>query len=174
VRGLVSGGTAGNANVLLAYTRQGQITATHQTLGTVQKVANLRTQLTVGCPAFAHGFYPEQCASNVAVVSARLRCIERLQGVQVQQGSTRDFLCGHRRPLALNGIGLHLVPRQSRAQMGIEGHSQAIGRAVLQFRGERGPQTVRSIFRPDVQLRACMRQALATGNLPEVEGQTSG
>ena len=78
--------------MLLAYASQGQIAATHQTLGTGQEVANLRAKLTVRCPALAHGVNAEQCPGNVAMVSARLRRIKRLQGVQVQQGSTRDFL----------------------------------------------------------------------------------
>lgn len=166
MRGFVSGGTG----VLLAYPSQGQITAAHQTLGTGQEVANLRTQLTVRCPALAHGIKTEQHSGNVAMVSARLRRIERLQGMQVQQGSTRDFFGGHSRPLTLDGVGLHLVHRQSRAQVSVKRHRQTIGCAILQCSGQRGPQTVRSVLRLDVQLVACMRQALATGNLPEVEG----
>ena len=111
MRGFVSGGTG----VRLAYASQGQITATHQTLGTGQEVANLRTQLTVGCPALADSIGAEQRSGNVAMVSAGLRCIERLQGVQMQQGSARDFLCGHSRPLTLDGVGLRLVSGQSRS-----------------------------------------------------------
>lgn len=173
MRGFVSGGTAGDTSVLLAYASQGQITTAHQTLGTSQEMANLCAKLTVGCPALAHGVGAEQCSGNLSMVSAILRCIERLQGVQMQPRSTRDFSGGHRRPVALDGIGLCLVPRQSRADVGIKRHRQAIGRAILQCSGQRGPQTVRSVLRLDVQLRACMRQALATGNLPKVEGQTS-
>ena len=169
MRGFVSGGAG-----VLVYASQGQITATHQTLGAGQKVANLRTQLTIRCPTLAHGVSAEQRSSNLAMVSASLQRIERLQGMQMQQRSTRDFFGGHRRPLPLNGIALCLVTSQSRAQVGIEGHSQAIGSAVLQLSGQRGPQTVRSVLRSEIQLHACMRQALATRNPPEVEGQTSG
>lgn len=80
VRGFVSGG----ADVLLAYASQGQITATHETLGTGQEVANLRTQLAIRRPARAHGVSAEQSTGNVAMVSTGLRRIKRLQGVQVQ------------------------------------------------------------------------------------------
>ena len=80
VRGFVSGGVG----VLLAHASQGQITATHQTLGAGQKVANLCAKLTIGCPSLSHGVSAEQRSGNVAMVSARLRRIERLQGVQVQ------------------------------------------------------------------------------------------
>lgn len=170
MRGFVSGG----ADVLLAYASQGQITATHQTLGTGQEMTNLRTQFAIRRPALAHRVSAEQRAGNIAMVSARLRRIERLQGVQVQQGSTGNLFSSHRRPLPLNGIGLCLVPSQSRAQVSIERHSQAIGCAVPKLNGKRGPQAVRPMLRHDVQLRACMRQALATGNLPEVEGRVSG
>ena len=72
MRGFVSGGTAGDINVLLAYASQGQITATHQTLGTGQEVTNLRTKFTVCCPALAHGVNAEQNTCNVAMMSARL------------------------------------------------------------------------------------------------------
>ena len=155
--------------MLLAYDSQGQITATHQTLGTGQEVANLRTKLTIGCPALAHGVSAEQRSGNVAMVSAILRCIKRLQGVQVQQRSTRDFFGDHRRPLAMNCIGLHLIPGQSRAQMGIKRHSQTIGRAIFQLSGQRGPQAVRPVLRREAQLGARMRQSFATRNLPEIE-----
>lgn len=130
MRGFVSGGTAGDTDVRLAHASQSQITPAHQTLGTCQDMANLCAKLTVGCPALAHGVSAEQCSGNLAMVSAILRRIERLQGVQMQQRSTRDFLCRHRRPVALDGIGLCLVPRQSRAQVGIKRHCQAIGCAV--------------------------------------------
>ena len=70
--GFVSGSTAGDSNVLLAYACQGQITATHQTLGTGQEVTNLRTKLAISGPALAHGIKTEQCAGNVAMMSAGL------------------------------------------------------------------------------------------------------
>lgn len=165
MRWFVSGG----AGVLLAYARQGQITAAHQTLGTGQKMANLRTKFAIGCPALARGINAEQCPGNVAMASAGLQRIERLQGVQMQQGSAGNFFGGDRRPLTLDSIGLRLVPSQSRTQVGIERHSQAIGRPILQLSRQRGPQAVRPMLRHDVQLRARMRQALATGNLPKAE-----
>ena len=148
MRGFVSGG----ADVRLAYASQCQITAAHQTLGAGQKVANLCAKLAIGCPAFAHGISAEQRSGNVAVACTGLQRIERPQGVQVQQRSAGNFFGGHRRPLTLDGIGLRLVPGQSRAQVGIERHSQAIGRAVLQRSGQRGPQAVRPVFRRDAQL----------------------
>ena len=169
MRGFVSGG----AGALLAYACQGQITAAHQTPGTCQKMANLRTKLAVGRPALAHGVSAEQYPRNIAMVSASLPCIKRLQGVQVQQGGAGDFFGGYRRPLTLDGIGPHLVPGQSRAQVGIERHSQAIGRAVFQLIGQGGPQAVRPMLCREAQLRACMRQVLATGNLPKAEDRPS-
>ena len=80
MRGFVSGG----ADVRLAYASQSQITAAHQTLGTGQEMANLCAKLTVGCPALAHGVSAEQCSGNLAMVSAILRRIKRLQCVQMQ------------------------------------------------------------------------------------------
>lgn len=132
MRGFVSGG----ADVLLTYASQGQITATHQTLGTGQKVANLRTQFAIRRPARVHGFHPEHRASNIAMARAGLPCIKRLQGVQVQQGSAGNLSGGNRRPFPLDSVGLHLIPAQSHAQVGIEWHGQAKGRTILQLRGQ--------------------------------------
>lgn len=106
MRGFVSGG----AVVLLAYPSQNQIAAAHQTLGTGQEVANLRTQLTVRCPALTHRINAEQCPGNVAMVRTSLPRIERLQGVQMQQGSAGNSSGVSRRPFPLDGVGLHLVP----------------------------------------------------------------
>ncbi len=125
--------------MLLAHASQSQIAATHQTLGTVQKVANLCPQFAIRRPAHAYGISTEQSPGNVAMVSTGLRSIKRLQGVQVQQGSTSNFSASNRRPFLLDGVGLHLVPAQSRAQVGVERHGQAIGRTVLQILGQRGP-----------------------------------
>ena len=135
-REFVSGGTTWGTDVLLGYASQGQITATHQTLGTGQDMANLRTQFTIGGPALAHGISAEQRPGNLAVVCASLPCIKRLQGVQVQQGSAGNSSGINRRPFPLDGIGLHLVPAQSRTQVAIERNGQAIGRTVLQLRGQ--------------------------------------
>ena len=55
VRGFVSGGVG----VLLAHASQGQIATTHQTLGTGQEVANLRTKFAIRRPAIAHGISAE-------------------------------------------------------------------------------------------------------------------
>lgn len=165
MRGFVSGG----AGVLLAHASQGQIAAAHQTLGTGQEVANLCTKFAIGRPALTHGVSAEKRSSNVAMASAGLPCIERLQGMQVQQGSAGNFFGHHRRPLTLDSIGLCLVTGQSRAQMGIKRHSQAIGRAIFQLSGQRGPQAVRPVLRRETQLGARMRQSFATSNLPEIE-----
>lgn len=132
MRGFVSGG----ADVLLAHASQGQITATHQTLGTDQKVANLRAQFAIRRPALVHGISAEQSPGNVAMMSTGLRRIKRLQGVQVQQGRTGNSSCIYRWPFPLDGVGLHMVAAQSRAQVGIKRHGQAIGRTVLQLRGQ--------------------------------------
>ena len=74
MRGFVSGG----AGVQLAYASQSQITATHETLGTGQEVANLRTKFAVGRPARARGINSEQRPGNVAMVSASLPRVKRL------------------------------------------------------------------------------------------------
>lgn len=125
--------------MLLAHTSQGQIAATHQTLGTGQEVANLRTQLAVRRPALAHGISAKQSPGDLAMVSTVLRRIQCLQGVQVQQGSAGNSSGINRRPFPLDGVGLHLVPAQSRAQVGIERHGQTIGRTVPKISGQRGP-----------------------------------
>ena len=135
MRGFVSGGTTWGTDVRRAYARQGQIAATHQTLGTGQKVANLRTQFTIRRPTRAHGINAEQSPGNVAMVSTGLRRIKRLQGVQVQQGRARSSSGLNSRPFPLYDIGLHLVPAQSRTQVGIERYGQAVGRTVLQISG---------------------------------------
>ena len=75
---------SGDAGVRLAYPRQGQVAAAHQTLGTAQEMANLRAQFAVSRPARAHGVRPKHGPGNVAMASSRLRCIERLQGAQMQ------------------------------------------------------------------------------------------
>lgn len=162
MRGVVSGG----AGVLLAHASQGQIAATHETLSTGQEVADLRTQLAIRRPARAHGISAEQGSGNVAMVSTRLRRIKRLQRVQVQQGRTGNFSGIDSRPFPLDGVGLHLETAQSRAQVGIERNGQAVGRTVLQLSGQQRPQTVRPMLHREAQFRACMRQMLATGNLP--------
>lgn len=59
VRGFVSGGTTWGTDVLLAHASQGQIATTHQTLGTGQEVANLRTKFAIRRPAIAHGISAE-------------------------------------------------------------------------------------------------------------------
>ena len=135
-REFVSGGTTWGSDVLLAHADQGQVATTHQTLGTGKEVTNLRTKFAIRCPARAHSIKTEQCASNVAVVSASLPCIKRLQGVQVQQGSAGDSSGINGGPFPLDGIGLHLVPAQARTQVAIERHGQAIGRTVHQLRGQ--------------------------------------
>ncbi|OGB50931.1 MAG: hypothetical protein A2503_10790 [Burkholderiales bacterium RIFOXYD12_FULL_59_19] len=129
---------SGGAGVLLAYASQSQIAATHQTLGTGQEMANLCTKFTIGGPALANDISAEQSPCNVAMESASLRPIKRLQGVQMQQGNACNSSGVNRRPFPLDGVGLHLVPAQSRAQVGIERYGQAIGRTVLQSGGQRG------------------------------------
>ena len=173
MHGCVSGGTKRETDVLLAYASQGQIAATHQTLGAGQQVANLRAQFAISRPTLAHGIGAEQSPGNVAMVSARLRCIERLQGVQMQQGSAGNSSGVHSRPFPLDGVGLHLVPAQSRTQVGIKRHGQAIRRTVHQRNGQRGPQAMRSMLNREAQLRARMYQTLTAGNLPEAEDRPS-
>jgi hypothetical protein len=72
----------------------------------------------------------------------------------------------------MDGIGLHLVPAQARTQLTIERHGQAIGRPVLQVRGQRGPQVVRPMRHRETQLFARMCQALTSGNPPEAEDRS--
>ena len=107
------------------------------------------------------------------MVSAGLRRIQRLQGVQVQQGSAGNSSGIHSRPFPLEGVGLHQVPTQARAQVGIERHGQAIGRPVRQRSRQRSPQAVRSMLYCEAQLFARMYHALTPGNLPEAEDRPS-
>ncbi len=139
MRGFVSGGTTWGTDVRRAHASQGQVAATHQTLGTGQKVANLRAKFAIRRPAHAHGISAEQSHGNIAMLSARLRCIKRLQGVQVQQGSASNSSGVNRRPFPLDGVGLHLVPAQSRAQVSIKRHGQAVGRTVRQRSRQQRP-----------------------------------
>lgn len=159
--------------MLLAHASQGQIAATHQTLGTGQEVANLRTQFTIGGPALVHGVSAKQSRGNVAMVSTGLRRVKRLQGVQVQQGRAGNSSGVNRRPFPLDGVGLHLIPGQSRAQVSIKRHGQAIGRTVHQRSTQRSPQAVRSMLYCETQLLARMCYTLATRNLPEAEDRPS-
>ncbi len=166
VRDLVSG----DAGVLLAYPRQGQVAAAHQTLGTAQEMANLCAQFAIGRPSRAHGVHAKQGPGNVTMPSARLRCIERLQGVQMQQR------CAARRPRLRVGnftakhAGLCLVLGQSCARGWLDRHQQSAGSTVFQFRGQRGTQTVCAMRCHDDQLPTRMRNALAPRDLPGTEG----
>lgn len=165
MRGFVSGG----AGVRPACASQGQIAATHQTLSTGQEVANLCTEFAIRRPAHAYGVSAEQSPGNLAMVSAGLQRIKRLQGVQVQQGSAGNSSGVNSRPFPLNGIGLHLVPAQSRSQLAIKRHGQAIGRTVHHRSRQRRPQAMRSMLCGKVQLFARMYHALAPGNFPKAK-----
>ncbi len=165
MRRFVSGG----ASVLLAYPGQGQITATHQTLGPTQEVANLRTKFAICCPALAHGVSAEQCPGNVAMACTGPPPIERLQGAQMQQRRAARWSRQGSGNFAMKYTRLCLVLGQPCARGRVERHHQTASRAVFQFRGQRGTQAVRTMHRHENQLRARMRHALTTRNLPGAE-----
>jgi hypothetical protein len=165
VRGFVSGGVG----VLLAHASQGQITTTHQTLGTGQKVANLRAKFAVGRPARAHGVHPEQYPGNVAMARTSLPPIERLQGAQMQQRRAARWSWQGSGDFAMKHTGLCLVLGKPCTRGWVERHHQTASRAVFQFRGQRGTQAVRAIYGHEDQLRTHMRNALAPVNLPSAE-----
>ncbi len=165
MRGFVSGGTG----VRLAYPGQGQIAAAHQTLGTGQKVANLRAQLAVGGPACAHGVSAKQRPGNLAMAGASLPPVERLQGAQMQQRRTASWPRHGLGNFAMEQTGLCLVLGQARAQRWVERYRQTAGCAVLQISGQRGAQAIRATDGREDQLRPTMRNTLAARNLPSAE-----
>lgn len=112
VPGFVSGGTS----VRLAHPGQGQITTKHQTLGTIQEVANLRAKFAIGRPACAHGVHAKQCPGNVAVARASQRGIKRLQGAQMQQRRTTRWPRHRSGNFAMKHEGLSLILGQTRAR----------------------------------------------------------
>ncbi len=129
---------SGDAGVRLAYPRQGQVAAAHQTLGTAQEMANLRAQFAVGRPTRAHGVRPEQGLGNVTMASARLRCIERLQGVQMQQRCAAHWARLGVRNFTAKHAGLCLVLGQPCARGWVQRHGQTASRTVCQIGGQRG------------------------------------
>lgn len=81
----MGGFVSGVLGRLLAYSSQRQIAAAHELLCTCQNMTNLGAQFTVGAPARLNCIGAKQRSGNVAVMSAGLRSIERLQGAQMQQ-----------------------------------------------------------------------------------------
>lgn len=163
--GFVSGGVG----VPVAYPSQGQIAAAHETLGPIETMSDLCAQFAVGRPPRAHSVGTEQDLGNVAMAGAGLRCVDSMNRAKVKQRSASRLTGGSTWHRTANCASRGLIPGQSRSQMRIKRHGEAVGCAVFQCSRQRGSKAVRPMHGRNDQFRACMGKALLSCDLPEAE-----
>ncbi len=150
----------------------------HQRPPTPHQTTHLRAQAAIGVPATSHHVRAEQPHGHLAQGRPRQGGVERLEGMQLQQGGRGRPAAGHRNRRGINRdsqlVQLSREGAVTCAGPGTGSYGMDVGHACFQTWCQSHAQGAARPTHHQQQSPAVVDQALAPRDAPEVEGHGIG